>query len=87
MQKSHKFARMQRFHEKPYVARGVHEKPYVARGARDFILEEGMAMTIEIPYYWWRHFSVNMEDTLIVTKDGCEYAAGYCLSRELIVNK
>ena len=65
----------------------LHEKPYIASGAMDFILEEGMAMTIEIPYYWWSHFSANMEDTLIVTKDGCEYAAGYCLSRELIVNR
>lgn len=62
----------------------LHEKPYLARGSKDFILEAGMALTVEIPYYWWGHFGCNLEDTLIVTEDGYKYAAGSALSRELI---
>jgi len=61
----------------------LHEKPYLAPSLRDVILEPGMVLTVEIPYYWWGHFGVNVEDTLIVTEDGVKYAAGYALSREL----
>ena len=63
----------------------LHEKPYLARTSKDVILEPGIALTVEIPYYWWGHFGCNLEDTLIVTEDGVKYAAGAALSRELIV--
>ena len=65
----------------------LHEKPYLAHTSKDFILEPGIALTVEIPYYWWGHFGCNLEDTLIVTEDGVKYAAGAALSRELIVKE
>jgi len=62
----------------------LHEKPYLAASSTDVILEPGIALTVEIPYYWWGHYGCNIEDTLIVTEDGVKYAAGTALSRELI---
>lgn len=62
----------------------LHEKPYVGQGQNE-PLEEGMVMTVEIPYYRWGSFGINMEDTFVVTKNGIEYAGGDPISRELVI--
>jgi len=62
----------------------LHEKPYVGQGEHDS-LQEGMVMTIEIPYYRWGSFNMNMEDTFVVTKNGIKYTGGDPVSRELVI--
>jgi Xaa-Pro aminopeptidase len=65
----------------------LHEKPYFAAGETD-VLEPGMVFTIELPYYHWHHFGLNLEDTFIVTKDGYKQAGRPGgLSRDLIIKK
>jgi Xaa-Pro aminopeptidase len=48
------------------------EKPFLRPGGRD-VLQEGMVMSIELPYYIKDLAGLNIEDIILVTRDGFEY--------------
>ncbi len=48
------------------------ENPFLCPGGQD-ILEEGMVMSIELPYYIKGLAGLNTEDIVLITKDGTEY--------------
>ncbi len=55
-----------------------HEPPVIASseylpGFEDYPLEEGMVLCLEMPYYELGTGGTNVEDTILVTKDGWEY--------------
>lgn len=62
----------------------LHEKPYLRHNPKEILLQPGMVITVELPYYQWGKVGYNLEDIVIVTEDGCKYASGR-LSKELYV--
>ncbi|MBQ9673781.1 MAG: aminopeptidase P family protein [Ruminococcus sp.] len=64
------------------VGLDIHENPTVS-GRCDTVLEKGMVITIEPGIYLPEKFGVRIEDTVIVTEDGCESFAS--LPKELTV--
>ena len=65
-----------------------HEPPEIASseylpGFKDYALEEGMVLCIEMPYYELGTGGISMEDAILITKDGWEYIT--TMSRELAV--
>lgn len=63
------------------MAREVEEWPYVATGVSD-VLEPGMVMCFETPYYAWGVGGLQCEDVIVVTESGIESLSR--LSRELV---
>lgn len=49
----------------------IHEEPYLSVKSKT-ILEKGMVMTVEPGIYIQNKFGVRIEDTILVTKNGCE---------------
>ncbi len=63
------------------VGLDIHEQP-VLSPLSEAILEENMVVTVEPGVYLPKRMGVRIEDTVIVTKDGCEVITH--LSKELI---
>lgn len=63
------------------LAREVEEWPYIASGESG-ILEPGMVMCFETPYYAWGIGGLQCEDVVVVTADGADIMCG--LSRDLV---
>ena len=59
----------------------IHEAPRVAEGQRE-VLQPGMVITVEPGVYLPGEFGVRIEDTVLVTKTGCEILTA--CSKELI---
>jgi len=59
----------------------VYDPPIIAPGS-DAILEEGMVLCVETPYYELGWAGVQVEDTIVVTKDGYRFLSKS--SRDLI---
>lgn len=49
----------------------IHEAPRVAQGQRE-VLQPGMVVTVEPGVYLPGRFGIRIEDTVVVTKSGCE---------------
>ena len=49
----------------------MYEPPILSRGC-DRRLEAGMVVNVELPYYQLGYIGLQIEDTVIVTDDGCE---------------
>jgi Xaa-Pro dipeptidase len=64
---------------KPMKARS----PFLPGGTYDLPVEEGMVISIEVPYYELGLGGIQVEYTLLVTRDGCENL--YPHQRELVV--
>lgn len=64
---------------KPVKARS----PFLPNGTYDLPVEEGMVISIEVPYYELGLGGLQVEFTLLVTKDGCKNL--YPHHRELVV--
>lgn len=64
------------------VGLDIHEFPTLSSKSED-VLEEGMIVTIEPGLYFKNKFGIRIEDTYIVTKNGCESLAD--LTKELII--
>jgi Xaa-Pro aminopeptidase len=42
-------------------------------GPHDVVLKEGMVMALEPPFYYpEKNIRIRIEDTVLITKDGCE---------------
>jgi len=52
------------------IGLSVHEKPIIGR-CRDEILKEGMVLCIE-PFIFTKHYGYQLEDQVLVTKNGYE---------------
>jgi Xaa-Pro dipeptidase len=65
-------------HEPPIIG-----SPESLLSFKDYPLEEGMVICIEIPYYELGTGGISVEDMLLVTEDGWEYIT--TMSRELFV--
>jgi Xaa-Pro dipeptidase len=61
----------QRHHAGHAIGLEVYENPIVAPNSTQ-LLEEGMVLCLETPYYELGWGGVQVEDTLLVTKDGCK---------------
>ena len=59
----------------------IHEAPRVAEGQRE-VLQPGMVVTVEPGVYLPGRFGIRIEDTVVVTKSGCEILTA--CSKELI---
>lgn len=59
----------------------IHEAPRVAEGQRE-VLQPGMVITVEPGIYLPGKFGIRIEDTVVVTKTGCEILTA--CSKELI---
>ncbi|MEG0073421.1 MAG: Xaa-Pro peptidase family protein [Clostridia bacterium] len=53
------------------VGLNIHERPYISSMSKD-ILQENMCITVEPGIYIENKFGVRIEDTVLVTKNGCE---------------
>ena len=51
------------------VGLDIHEKPFI--GKKDFLLKKNMIVTDEPGIYLPGKFGVRIEDTVLVTKNGC----------------
>lgn len=52
--------------------RFTEEAPFIA-GDENRIFEPGMVFCLEMPYYSSKNHSYNIEDTFLITEDGCEF--------------
>lgn len=52
--------------------RFTEEAPFIA-AAEDRVFEPGMVFCLEMPYYSSKNHSYNIEDTFLITENGCEF--------------
>lgn len=64
----------------------VHERPAISSRSRD-VLKEGMVFTVEPGVYIPGWGGIRIEDTVLVTADGCEILTKYPKGLELVVIK
>jgi Xaa-Pro aminopeptidase len=65
------FPKYWRYHLGHGVGLSAHEAPHVRSDVKD-VLKTGMVLTIELPYYLGKDGGYNIEDVILITKDGYE---------------